>query len=80
MVSLFNSGSYFTPLGDATCVTLASRRVLPYMGTILGEPYQPAVTSNWPTNTDGSVGPRTINSALDLVAGWLRGNNVSWSS
>jgi hypothetical protein len=52
------------------CNTLAARRVLPYIGLIVGQPYLPAVFGDWPN----SIIPTLIPQALDMIAACLRYN------
>jgi hypothetical protein len=62
------------------CNALAARRVLPYIGTILGQPYYIGTPTDWYQSASGPSGPYSIPQALDLLARYVRqtvGTNVS---
>ena len=52
---------------------MATRRVLPYIGYIVGEPYAPTAPTDWPSNNI----PQSISQALNLLATYFRNTNPS---
>jgi hypothetical protein len=54
------------------CTALAARNVLPYVPTIVGQPYFIGQPSNWISSGVGTNAPFSIPSALDLLAAYIR--------
>ena len=53
---------------QGTHTLIASRTVLPYLPIINGQPYSPAMQSDWPSN----MIPWNIPMALDMIATFIR--------
>jgi len=78
--SIYNSvdGINWTPSANggtilSSCYAIASRRVLPIIGTIVGQPYYIGNAANWYASGTGPSGnPYSIPQALDLLAAYIR--------
>jgi hypothetical protein len=76
LLSYDGGNTWNPPIGSnllsIQCTALAARRVLPYIGIIIGQPYTARAPSSWPPGPTGT--PTTIPQALDLIAACLRAN------